>query len=101
MVLCGHTGLRDTDPGGEAWWVGVEHIGVGATADGSVAGDPGGEPLDGRVVAVCGRCGEVIGVYEPLVLCRDGMTRVTSIAAEPGVASVGGEMYHRACYEPA
>jgi hypothetical protein len=41
----------------------------------------------------------VIGVYEALVLAtRDG-TRVTSRAADPGVAVSDGDGYHLACYE--
>lgn len=59
--------------------------------------DPDGPP-DDRLR--CRLCGDVIGVYEPLVHSLDGAARATSRAAEPGVASAPGERYHRDCYEP-
>jgi hypothetical protein len=49
----------------------------------------------------CRRCGEPIGVYEPLIALLDGRPRETSRAAEPIPAHVGGECYHRACFEQA
>jgi hypothetical protein len=45
----------------------------------------------------CDECGDVIGVYEPLVLVADDGARETSRAACPDVAD-SGEHYHRACY---
>jgi hypothetical protein len=45
----------------------------------------------------CGRCGDVIGIYEPVVLLSDGRARMTSAAAEPGVREAPGERFHRAC----
>lgn len=47
----------------------------------------------------CDDCGEVIGVYEPLVRVLDGRARETSRAREPASSDRGGEHYHRACYE--
>jgi hypothetical protein len=46
----------------------------------------------------CTRCGDVIGVYEPLVILTDGDGKVheTSLAAQPDL-SPHGEYYHRAC----
>jgi hypothetical protein len=47
----------------------------------------------------CGRCGEVIGIYEPLVVLEDGAARQTSYAAEPGLIEMGEAVFHRACHE--
>jgi len=45
----------------------------------------------------CHHCGEVIGVYEPMILSSAGHTRETSLAAQPDLgALVGG--YHLACH---
>lgn len=46
----------------------------------------------------CKHCGEVIGVYEPLVVCAKGAARTTSRAAEPDLELRGATHYHRACY---
>jgi hypothetical protein len=46
----------------------------------------------------CRRCGDVIGIYEPVVLLTDGQARTTSAAAEPQVGDEPGEHFHRACY---
>jgi hypothetical protein len=46
----------------------------------------------------CVHCGDVIGVYEPLVACVGDEARETSRAAEPDVALQGVEVYHRACF---
>jgi hypothetical protein len=47
----------------------------------------------------CDRCGELIGVYEPLITLDKGRAHETSRAAEP---PPGGRQasacYHRACY---
>jgi hypothetical protein len=40
----------------------------------------------------------VIGVYEPLIVRLGGEVRETSRAAEPDVAAVGSEHYHRECW---
>lgn len=45
----------------------------------------------------CKHCGEVIGVYEPLVRLLDGRVHETSRALGP--SHQAGEHYHRACYE--
>lgn len=68
------------------------------------AQDPFGEPTTEAEQAAldalrCLLCGDVIGVYEPLVTCERGAhARTTSRAAEPGLESAGGAYYHRACY---
>ena len=46
----------------------------------------------------CVHCGDVIGVYEPLVACVGDEARETSRAAEPDVADHGAELYHRDCF---
>jgi hypothetical protein len=49
----------------------------------------------------CGHCGAVIGVYEPMIVVRDGDAWETSRAAEP-LPLHGAEFYHRDCFaEPA
>ena len=48
----------------------------------------------------CLRCGEPIGVYEPLVVVIEGTPRTTSRAAEPAIAAAPGEHYHLACHAP-
>lgn len=45
----------------------------------------------------CDECGDVIGVYEPLVVVADDEALETSQAACPEVAATGAR-YHRACY---
>ncbi len=47
----------------------------------------------------CDHCGDVIGVYEPLVRVLDGRAYESSRAREPACPTGGGEHYHRACYE--
>ncbi len=49
--------------------------------------------------ARCVVCHEVIGVYEPLVHMFEGLAWRTSRAAEPGVLTAGGELYHADCYD--
>jgi len=46
----------------------------------------------------CSRCGDVIGVYEPLILVSGDRIRETSMAAEPELPLSGAEHYHRACH---
>ncbi len=50
----------------------------------------------------CELCGEVIGVYEPLINVHTDGVHKSSRAADPGL-SVGasGSLYHAACYERA
>ena len=47
----------------------------------------------------CERCGDVIGVYDPLVHVAGETARRTSRAAEPDIADVPGRIYHDACYQ--
>lgn len=47
----------------------------------------------------CAHCGEVIGVYEPLVALARGRARETSVAAEAVSANCDADCFHRACYE--
>jgi hypothetical protein len=46
----------------------------------------------------CAACGEVLGVYEPLVHVIDRSARRTSRAAEPDVCGAGSDCYHVVCY---
>jgi hypothetical protein len=48
----------------------------------------------------CELCGDVIGVYEPLIHAHGNGVRASSRAADPSL-SVGtsGSLYHAACYE--
>ena len=48
---------------------------------------------------VCRHCGDVIGVYEPLVLETASGRHETSLAADPDVVQSVRPGYHRACYE--
>ena len=58
-------------------------------------GDPTGMSESLR----CQDCGEVIGVYEPLVRVLDGRAYESSRAREPACPERGGVHFHRACYE--
>jgi hypothetical protein len=46
----------------------------------------------------CHHCGDVIGVYEPLIALIDGQTHETSRAGAQDSAAVVEEYYHRDCY---
>lgn len=46
----------------------------------------------------CDHCGEVICVYEPLIVAEHGRCRETSRAAETRLPLVDTTHYHRACY---
>lgn len=46
----------------------------------------------------CARCGDVIGVYDPLVHVAGETARGTSRAAEPDIATLAGRIYHDECY---
>lgn len=46
----------------------------------------------------CVHCGEVIGTYEPTVTLAGGRVHVASRAADPQLAGLAGERYHRACF---
>ena len=53
----------------------------------------------GSVQVKCAYCGEVIGVYEPMVAVVDGKAHTTSLAAETEAADAGAALrYHRDCY---
>lgn len=54
--------------------------------------------MDVREPLRCKRCGEVIGVYEPMVVYAKGLARTTSRAAEPDLEAVAAAHYHRDCY---
>jgi hypothetical protein len=47
---------------------------------------------------VCEGCGDVIGVYEPLVAHSAESARTTSRAAEPALEATAAAYYHRDCY---
>ncbi len=49
-----------------------------------------------EAMTLCRICGDVIGVYEPLVVRREGEARETSRAAQDEPPR--GELYHRDCY---
>lgn len=46
----------------------------------------------------CRHCGEVIGVYEPLITLTDGRAVESSRALDPALSD-RAENYHRACFE--
>jgi hypothetical protein len=47
----------------------------------------------------CNWCGDVIGVYDPLVHVTGETARRTSRAVEPEIADVAGCIYHAECYQ--
>jgi hypothetical protein len=47
----------------------------------------------------CDHCGDVIGVYEPLVTVRDGRRLETSLLNSPELGPAGGACWHRECFE--
>ena len=49
----------------------------------------------------CPICGDVIGVYEPMIVVTEAHARRTSRAAEPGLDEPLGDCYHDACYSVA
>jgi hypothetical protein len=66
-----------------------------ATRAGPTAGR---RPVSTPNALTCVHCGDVIGVYEPLLLIGDGEIRETSLAAERDVLLARAAHYHRACY---
>jgi hypothetical protein len=66
-----------------------------SAAPGAAAGR---RPVTTPHALTCAHCGDVIGVYEPLILTGDGDIRETSLAAERDVALTRTAHYHRACY---
>jgi hypothetical protein len=63
-----------------------------------VASTPGGCALTQVEPILCAHCGDVIGVYESLLLAVDTGARETSIAAESDLPIAGAQYYHLACY---
>ena len=59
----------------------------------------GRRPVTTPHALTCAHCGDVIGVYEPLVLETASGRHDTSLAADPGVIQSARPGYHRACYE--
>jgi hypothetical protein len=47
----------------------------------------------------CEHCGEVIGVYEPLIVRADSEVRETSRAADSQLSPEHGEYYHLDCHQ--
>ncbi len=50
---------------------------------------------------LCEVCGDVIGVYEPLVMRMIESERMTSRAAEPELRARDGAYFHRECHDAA
>ena len=46
---------------------------------------------------LCSFCGDVIGIYEPLILVSGADARQTSLAAEPDIQADDVNTYHRSC----
>jgi hypothetical protein len=46
----------------------------------------------------CRQCGDLIGVYEPLILLTNGQAQETSRAARPGGVE-GSQSFHRRCFQ--
>jgi len=47
----------------------------------------------------CRDCGDLIGVYEPIVTVREGSVSETSRAARPDESFLLLQCFHRECYE--
>lgn len=67
-----------------------------AAAPASEVHEPGA--ATGRFV--CEVCGDVIGVYEPLVMRTGEIERMTSRAAELELQARDGGYFHRECHDP-
>ncbi len=50
---------------------------------------------------LCEVCGDLIGVYEPLVMRTTESERATSRAAEPELRARDGVYFHRECHDTA
>jgi hypothetical protein len=46
---------------------------------------------------LCPLCGDVIGVYEPVLVVGEGTARTSSLAREPHLASGEDVVIHRTC----
>ncbi len=55
-------------------------------------------PAKRPAVVACDHCGDLVGVYEPLIIAENGKVRESSRAAEPRLPLVHTTYYHRACY---
>jgi hypothetical protein len=55
-------------------------------------------PADMEEPMRCTHCGDVIGVYEPLVALTEGRTLETSLAAGTIRGERNAGCYHRDCY---
>jgi len=55
--------------------------------------------LCGMSRVLCSVCGDVIGVYEPLMAVAVGSVRTSSLAREPALGSGPEILAHRACGE--
>jgi hypothetical protein len=51
-----------------------------------------------RCQPLCPHCGEIIGVYEPLIVMAEFAQHETSITAEPHLFPTDDDCYHRRCY---
>lgn len=49
----------------------------------------------------CAYCGEIVGVYEPMVVLLPSGSRATSRAAELDLKEVPEASFHEACFESA
>lgn len=49
----------------------------------------------------CAYCGEIVGVYEPMVVLLPSGSRATSRAAEVELTDVPEASFHEACFERA
>jgi hypothetical protein len=47
----------------------------------------------------CQHCGDLIGVYEPLIMLSDGRAEETSRLAHPNPIGAGEQCFHRGCFQ--
>lgn len=47
----------------------------------------------------CRHCGDVIGIYEPVIVRLPGGDQRTSRLAEPHLFTGAGDWYHELCFE--
>ena len=53
---------------------------------------------EGPALVTCDHCGRLIGVYEPLMIFRDGEARESCRAEESGLP-LSANYFHRACFQ--
>ena len=70
----------------------------GESASGSEAAGEPDEEIDQMDRFLCEECGDVIGVYEPLVMRTAEGERTTSRAAEPELRACDAAYLHRGCH---